>query len=465
MSKSLILKEIFSQNKHWENEDSFFEHKKQNRMLFFELLKYLDDQQILSIVGLRRTGKTVLLKQLIKYLITKKNIDTKDILFLSFDEALITSKLTLKDYLDEYLKNIASESDNKKYIFLDEIQYIEKWQHILKRYYDNNPNIKFIISGSSSLFLKKKTTESLAGRIYEFKLLPLSFAGFLRLSAVDKKILTAYQKYSLMAGETKLSYKQNKYEIFLAQYGDRLQKMFENYLLYYQFPEMLKQSDTLKIKKYISESIYKKAIEYDIPRIFGVEKVDELKFLFQMLVNENGSLIEFQTIASEIGIEENTLKKYISYFQESFLFDLVYNYSKSFRKSKRLQKKGYVSSSNFFAVFRSDWSENQMLKSEYFGILAETYVFNLLKEKYQYISFYRKNQNEIDFIVSNDYRNMQKQVPIEVKYTNTIRWNDLKFIDKTAKNVFKRKYLVYSKNELKNDDNKLVIPCFLIKDK
>ncbi len=57
----------------------------------------------------------------------------------------------------------------------------------------------------------------------------------------------------------------------------------------------------------------------------------------------------------------------------------------------------------------------------------------------------------------------QKQIPIEVKYTNTIKWNDLKFTNKTAKNVFKRKYLVYSKNELKNDNNKLVIPCFLIK--
>lgn len=311
--------------------------------------------------------------------------------------------------------------------------------------------------------INTRTTESLAGRIYEFKLLPLSFGEFLELAKVDKRLLTAYKKYSLPVGELKTKYSEKEYEVFLVRYGRGLQKLFKDYLLYYQFPEMIQYDDKEKIKKYISESIYKKALEYDIPRIFGVEKIDELKFLFQILINDNGSLVEFQSVSSEAELEENTLKKYISYFQESFLFKLVYNYSKSFRKSKRLQKKGYISSTNFFAVFRSDWNENATLRAEYFGLLAETYIFNLLKEKYQYISFYRKQQQEIDFIASDDYRNKQNQIPIEVKYTNTIRWSDLKFIDKVAKNVFKRKYLVYSKNKMKQDGDKLILPCFLIK--
>ena len=67
--------------------------------------------------------------------------------------------------------------------------------------------------------------------------------------------------------------------------------------------------------------------------------------------------MEFKNISSEVGIEENTLKKYISYFQGGFLVNLVYNYSKSFRKSKRLQKKAYVSSTNFFAAFRAGWAD------------------------------------------------------------------------------------------------------------
>jgi predicted AAA+ superfamily ATPase len=207
----------------------------------------------------------------------------------------------------------------------------------------------------------------------------------------------------------------------------------------------------------------KKAIEYDIPRLFGVEKVDELKFLFQLLVNENGSLIEFKKIASETGIEENTLKKYISYFEESFLIKLIYNYSRSFRKSKRLQKKVYISSPNFFVAFRSEWFENEILKAQYFGILSETYIFNLLQEKNQYVSFFRKGQDEIDFVVSNDYRDTSQSLIIEVKYTNKVQWNDIKFIDRTAKKIFKKKYLLYSKLEFKIDKDKLFIPCFLVK--
>ncbi len=464
MQKELILREVLAQNKQWKNDESFFEQQKHKRKLFFELVEYISERQIISAVGLRRTGKTIILKQLIQHLIEQNNVNPNNILFLSFDEVLVNSKLALNDYLDMYLENILKkESAEKVYIFLDEIQYINRWQHIIKRYYDTRQNIKFVISGSSSLFLKKKTTESLAGRIYEFKLNPLSFEEFLELANVNSELLSGYQKYSLPVGNLTAEYTQSDYDIYLARNGNVLKDFFEEYLLYYQFPEMVLQKDKDKIRKYISESIYKKTIEYDIPRLFGVEKIDELKFLFQILVNENSSLVEFKTISSEAGIEENTLKKYISYFQESFLVDLLYNHSKSFRKSKRLQKKGYIASPNFFTAFRSDWIENLELRSQYLGSLAETYIFNLLKEKYQHLSFYRKGQDEIDFVASNDYRNSGAHTLIEVKYTNEIKWNDIKFADRIAKKVFKTRYSVYSKNEFKIDDSKLVAPCFLIR--
>lgn len=464
MEKDLILREILAQNKHWKDEKTFFEQQKHQRKLFFDLVKYLPERQIISIVGLRRTGKTILLKQLIQHLIEHEGVKANSILFLSFDEVLVTQKMTLKNYLDVFLSDILEkEADSTKYVFLDEIQYIEKWQHILKRYYDTESNIKFIISGSSSLFLQKKTTESLAGRIYEFKLQPLSFEEFLELADEKSALLAEYRKFSLPIGQLVPKCSKMEYDIFLAGNGSVLRGLFEEYLLYYQFPEMVSQKDLDKVRKYISESIYKKTIEYDIPKLFGVEKIDELKFLFQMMVNENGSLLEFKTISSEAGIEENTLKKYISYFQKSFLVNLVYNYSKSFRKSKRLQKKEYIASSNFFTAFRADWTENQTLRLEYFGNLAETYIFNLLRDKYQYVSFYRKGQEEVDFVASNDYRNIGEHSLIEVKYTNAIRWNDIKFADKVAKNIFKIRYLVYSKDEFKIDERNLIVPCFLIK--
>lgn len=464
MEKSLILKEIFDQNKHWKSDNSFFEEKKHKRKLFFEILKYLKDRQIISIMGLRRTGKTIILKQLIKYLIQSEKINPERILFLSFDEALITSKLTLKDYLDVYFDEIIKNDFGKTaYIFLDEIQYVHKWQHILKRYYDLYRNLKIIISGSSSLFLKKKTTESLAGRIYEFVLPPLNFEEFLEISGSEKELISEYRKYAVNAGQINIEMLAENYEKFIYQRGNELEKKFEEYVILYQFPEMIGETDPDKIRKYIADSIYRKAVEYDIPRIFGIDKIDELKFVFQMLVNENGSILEFKNISSEAGIEKNTLKKYIQYFQDSFLINIVYNYSKLFRKSKRLQKKVYIPSTNFYSLNHPELFKDPVLRLEHLGKLAETYFFNLLRQKYQYVSFFRKGSEELDFVAADDILDKKSYRLIEVKYSNKLKRNDFRFAKKAAKIFKKEKYLVYSKNSFGIEKDKIIIPCYLIK--
>jgi len=304
-------------------------------------------------------------------------------------------------------------------------------------------------------------TESLAGRIFEFNLLPLSFEEFLELAETDAKMLEKYRAYAIGAGEIISAEKTKEYELFLAEYGNILEQLFEEYLYFHQFPEMAKEKNVEKIRKYIAEAVYKKTIEYDIPRLFGVEKIEELKFVFQILVNENGNLIELGRISSEAGIEENTLKKYISYFQESFLFHIVYNYSKSFRKSRRLQKKGYVSSVNFFTVFNSEYVNNDILKAEHVGRLAETYIGNILKNKFQFISFVRQGQKEIDFAAGNDYSNKKALSLFEVKYVNQLRRDELKFVAKTAEK-FGNPYFVYAKKDFKIDSEKIILPCFLV---
>ena len=302
MKKSFILAEIYRQNKHWNAPAEFFAELKgikHSRQLLIEILPYLEKRQIISIVGLRRTGKTILLKQLIQKIITKTQAEA--ILFLTFDEAIIPGKITLANYLNEYLEKIAPKK-GPIYIFLDEIQYNQKWQHILKRYYDTDTRIKFIVSGSSSLFLRKKTTESLAGRIYEFFLPVLSFEEYLELKNVDKKMLEQYQKVAILLGEKIKNIPQA--ENFFQRWGGEMEKEFEYYLKFGQFPEIVQEGNEIIVRKYLKDAIYKKTIEYDIPRIFGVEKIDELKFLFQVMVGEVGSNVEIGNIAREIGIDE-----------------------------------------------------------------------------------------------------------------------------------------------------------------
>jgi len=461
MKNNLILNEINKQNKHWFAKDSSQALKKYKRKLFFELFKYLKEEQILSIIGLRRTGKTTLLKQIIQHLIEKEKINSKQILFISFDEALVTSKMPLTKYLDVFLDKT---NENKlRYIFLDEIQYIDKWQHILKRYYDTRPNIKFFVSGSSSLFIQKKTTESLAGRIYEFKLNHLTFEEYLEISKAGSEIIKDYNKYAISDFD-KIRYNEDEYQWFLSVRGNELEKLFEDYLLRHQFPETIQKENDETIYKYIEDAIYKKSIEYDIPRLFDINKIDELKFAFRILITETGNEIEFGKIASETGIELNTFKKYLNYFHESLLFDIVYNYSKSIRKSRRLQKKGYIASSNFFTTFHPELFKIKTISNQYMGKLVETYIYNILKEKFEYISFYKKGQKEIDFICNNEILSKDDTKLIEVKYVNNLEREKFLFLEKTAKDIFKtEKYFIFSKKQFNNNNKKIIIPCFLIK--
>lgn len=462
MKKSFILEEIYRQNKHWTNQAEFFAELEGiafKRKIYNSVKSLLSERQIISIVGLRRVGKTIILKQLIREILDKDG--EKNVCFLTFDEAVFFGGVTLADYLNVYLKECASQS-GRLYIFLDEIQYAEKWQHILKRYYDTDSRIKFIISGSSSLFLKKKTTESLAGRIYEFSLPVLSFEEFLELKLVDAVVVEKYKKYSrsfdewLNLGEELFQ----KTEIFRIQYGDIMRREFEEYIKFGQFPEIVGKKDRLVVQKYLSESVYKKTLEYDIPKLFGVEKIGELKFIFQILVNEVGSIVELQNIAREVGIDEKTVKKYFEYFENSFLVSFVYNFSKSFRRSKRTKRKVYIGSTNFFSVFH-DYADRD-IESQQMGFLVENYVFLALKDNFEFVSFLNIRGKEVDFVAVNDLLNLRGMRYCEIKYRNGVSRKDLKFISTVAQKN-NNKFLIFSKNELEFNDKFAIVPAWLLK--
>ncbi len=466
MKKELILDEIKIQNPHWNQNgevDYFFDEKKYKRKLYFELLKYLDEKQILSVIGLRRVGKTVLLKQLAKYLIQEKNIAPNDIFFLSFDEAIAVSHEDLNRYLTIYLDTARTNINKTAYIFIDEIQYIDKWQHILKRYYDTRPNIKFIISGSSSLFLRKKTTESLTGRIYEFKLNILDFNEYLELTGKDARFISDYNRTKIDIKKIsieKIKEQENAINFFLAGNKNILQKYFEEYLSFGHFPEVALEKDKSIAKKYIKEAIYKKTIEYDIPKIYKIEKAGELRFLYEILIHETGNEIELGKLAGEAEITYKTLHNYLEYFEESLLLNIVYNFSKSFRKSKRSAKKTYIASTNFY---RLDEALSPQIKGQIIGHLAETYSYNLLKNKFEYVSIYKQGGKEIDFIARDDLLNTDYYYYIESKYKSNLKHENFKFLQReTIKRKTKIPYLILSKETFDLSNNGIIIPLYLI---
>jgi len=158
------------------------------RQEFNAIVNSLVEERILGIIGPRRVGKSTLIYQTINYLLKEKKVEPKRILLFSGDDPSLffddNDKMSdiLDIYFNEILGEIVTKLNEKVYIFIDEVHFIKKWQNYLKTCVDRKYNIKFIITGSSSLHLFKDARESLFGRIQNIYVLPLTFPEFLNFN-------------------------------------------------------------------------------------------------------------------------------------------------------------------------------------------------------------------------------------------------------------------------------------------
>jgi uncharacterized protein len=406
-------------NLHWK--DNFFYKFSLSRTLFSELKNNLDNRQIITISGLRRTGKTVLMKQLIDSLIEERRT-RENILYFSFDEEQPKIEEIIKEF--EKITDI-DISKTKTYIFLDEIQKLEDWQDQIKYYYDNF-NIKFFVSGSSSLFIRKQVKESLAGRSFDFHLSPLDFKEFL-----------IFRKKEQLLKNIKM-------------FKEEIKKEFD---LYYkkQFIEVIDKDE-----EYTSEyvkSILEKVVFMDIPKVFPIDYQDLLIRLLKIISSNPGMIIEYENLSRELGINRITLSNYLFYLEEAFLIKKIYNFSKNILTSEKKSKKFYLNSTSFFSYLNSSVEESKLIE-------------NLVAIETDSKFFWRTPfKDEVDFILVKSGSKLKKNtevniLPIEVKYKNNIINKDIKTIIKFCVKNNLSKALVLSKdieeNKIISKDNKKI---------
>jgi len=392
-----LFERILKQNPWWEKKEAQEIKGFKARSMVKEVWKYRDSPQIIAVLGLRRTGKTVLLLQIIQKLL--KRISPKKILYFSFDEILGKDPEIIEKILEIYENEILKQDLNNVFIFLDEVNYLKDWQVILKRYYDLPGRIKFFVSGSSSVYIKK-TKESLAGRIYEFTLLPISFKEFLYLKDIKTKDLNI----------NTLS----------------LKKELNKYLISGTLPEIILEKDFLRIKKYII-SLVDKVVFYDIPKVYDVAEPEILKNILLLIAQKPGMMLEYQNIASIFQVSYQTISKYINYLERSYLIKMVYNFRGSVVARARKLKKAYLGSPNLACGFLD--SEKEFLNI--LPLLAENAVCNHLNAQW----FWRK-YNELDFY--------DQEKAIEVKYTDAKP--DIKNNILAVKNLKAKELLIITKN-------------------
>ncbi|VVB51604.1 AAA domain protein [uncultured archaeon] len=387
-----------------------------------KITERLKDQKLLAILGIRRSGKSTLIYQSIKYLLDN-GTDPKNIFYINADDFEKPGRANLEEALDFCQQNnMVSLKDIKIYVFIDEIQNIRGWQQLLKKYYDLKYASKFIVSGSSSSLIYKNSSESLAGRISFIDVFPLTFREFLQFNNIEIQE-AALQFKSLEQMYYRLSPKINEIAGFLSQYMN-----------VGGFPEWFDIKNEGTWFKILSEEYTSLLIYRDIVRIFRIRDPLLLESVFRFVSAHSSERFSYLGIAKQNDGDKETSKQYVFHLARSHLINLSDFYTKSKKASERNEKKIY---------FCDLGLKNSIGGHQDIGFDAETCVYlHCLKHVSGYPMgkiFYwlDKKKNETDIIMSYG----SELIPVEVKYRSSIDDSDLKGIlgfchDFSVKNAY-----------------------------
>lgn len=350
----------------------------------------LERRLILLLYGLRRVGKTTLLYQTIQHLLSHE-VDPTAILYFSFDDKSASPEEVVRLYEEVILKKKLVEA-GRVYLVFDEIQKVADWQSKVKIIYDLQPNAKILLSGSASVSLQKESQESLAGRVQDFFLPPLSFAEYLEW----RQIPVNWERPAV---------NQNS-----------LGPAFMDYLRKGGFPEMVAEEQDEVIRNYLKNTVLERIIYRDLATEFGLKDLELLRLLVEMLVREPGMIVSVQRLARDLGRNKVTVSNYLHYLAYALLTREVRNLRAGFLVSSRKGKKIYPVSSAFCFAYREDFYSESFLPK-----VAEVVVAEVLGAKYYY-----RNAFEVDFVLKEN----EKILPVGVKFGAPDTSQLTKFLEK-----------------------------------
>lgn len=381
------------------------------RFLMKDLAKWLDRKEIYAIKGPRQSGKTTLLEMFRDFLIAKKKVKPANIIFLSFEDRDILEKFSQdpKEFVRSYIL-----SSEKYYFLMDEFQYVPDGGQKLKLLYDLFGQIKFIITGSSSLELTDKTGKFLVGRVFSFYLFPLSFAEFCQVK--DSRLFRLYQEKHQLIQEILLAGKtfSIKKDIFLNDFN----KYFEEYIIWGGYPEVIK-TDDLETKRMILKNIYDTYITKDIVGLLKMTDTFKFRTLLRLLANQVGNLINYNNLATDSQSYFQEVKKQLAILQETYLINLLQPFFTNKATELRKNPKIYFIDSGLRNYILNDF--NFLEKRTDKGSLVENVLLQQLKinlEETWQINFWRTlAKAEVDFIL----RTNKTLIPLENKYVSFLK--------------------------------------------
>ena len=361
------------------------------RPVFDSVLRYLDKRFIVLLYGLRRVGKTTVLYQVVQHLI-ESGVDPLHILYFSFDERSAAIEDVVSGFEEKVLMKRIADC-GRVFVFFDEVQKVVDWESKVKVLYDLHPNLKIFLSGSASLSLKKKSAESLAGRITELFVRPLSFAEFLE-----------WRGGKIDAGRPELFKKEAV-------------PMLMDYLRKGGFPEIVGEENDEVIRNYVKNAVLEKILYKDIPEEFSLKDLELLRVLLELFVKEPGMIVNVERLAKDLGKSKITVGNYIEYLRYSLLVSEVKNLRGNLLVSSRKAKKIYPTNTAFCFALLPDFYSDKTLEK----------IFEVAVASHISAQYYYRNGFEVDFVKKTADG---ETVPIEVKRGSASQHQIKAFLEK-----------------------------------
>ncbi|MBI2459834.1 MAG: ATP-binding protein [Parcubacteria group bacterium] len=376
-----------------------------------ELKKWLDRKEIFALLGPRQSGKTTLLRVLEQWLKQEKKVKPEQIVFLTFEDREILEKFSAdpKAYVKSFM---AQKTTERFYFFIDEFQYLTDGGRTLKLLYDIFNNIKFIVTGSSSLELTGKTAKFLVGRVFYFHLWQLSFSEFVQ--ARSAQLFYAYQEKNALVKnflEQEKNFSLPQTDIFREDF----KKLFEEYALWGGYPEVVKAGDA-ETKTIILKNIYDTYVTKDIIELLKITDYAALKKLTALLAAQIGGLVNYQSLARDAQSYWQEIKNHLTILEQTYIISLISPYSTNRATEIKKNPKVYfidIGLRNYIVSGFQDLSLRPDL-----GSIVENIIFSQLKfkEPEEYgIKYWRTiAKAEMDFILPKK----ESVLPLEVKYSS-----------------------------------------------
>lgn len=340
---------------------------------------FYDIDLIKVITGIRRCGKSVILKQIIDELL-EQGIKKEHIIYINF-EFKEYSFIKNDDDLYDYVKNKLVDK-NKYYVFFDEIQKIDKWEltvNSLKA--ELGEGISLFLTGSNSDLLSSELATHIAGRYVSFNVYPFTFKEVCELKKIENK---------------------NRYE---------LKEVFDEYMIWGGMPQRFVMTDEEQIKTYLSD-VYNSIVIKDIVERFNVKDLDLFNRIVEYIVTTPSQTFSADSLAKYFeadnrNVTKNTLYNYLEYMCKGLLI----------HKADRYDVRGKRILNGKYKYYLTDLGLGQIMnvsKKMQLGAYLENVVYNELLSRGYDVKVGTFENSEIDFIATRFNEKLYFQVAYQL---------------------------------------------------